>query len=74
MAATTIAKIEAIELIQGLAEDVTLEQIIDALEIKALWDEGEADVQAGRVISHSDLVREHAEWRKSIGHREPNGI
>ena len=60
-------KAEAIEIINRLSDDVTLEQIVDSLDRVVLIKEGLADIEMGLIIPHEQVVREHLEWRKSRG-------
>jgi predicted transcriptional regulator len=61
-------KREAIELIQRLPEDVTIQDIMEQLYFKQQVDKGLRDVAEGRVISHQELKERIARWRKSVGH------
>jgi predicted transcriptional regulator len=61
-------KREAIELIQRLPEDVTIQDIMEQLYFKQRVDKGLRDVAEGRVISHQELKERIARWRKSVGH------
>lgn len=55
----------AIELIQRLPDDATLDDIIDALYFKLQVDRGLRDTVEGRVLSHEELKERIAKWRKS---------
>ena len=67
MASAASAKSEALELIARLPENVTLDQIAEALDFVAAVNEGLADAENGLTLSHAQVMREHLEWRKSAG-------
>ena len=52
---------------QELPDDATLEDAIDFLFYLHLVDEGLADVEAGRLIPHDEVLRQIATWRKEPG-------
>jgi predicted transcriptional regulator len=49
-----------IELVQGMPDNVTLEEIMNELSLLQSLREGAADSDAGRVVSHEDLKRSFA--------------
>ena len=55
-------KTDVIEMIQRMPDDVTLEEIIDAIEVRVHLDDGLRDIQEGRVIAHEEAKRRHARW------------
>ena len=60
-------KKEAIELISRLPDEVTTIDIIEELYFKQQVDTGLRDVAEGRTLSHEELKKRIAEWRKSAG-------
>ena len=57
----------ALELIRRLPEDVTTADIMEMLYFKAQVDKGLRDVAEGRVMTHEELKKRMAKWRKSVG-------
>ena len=57
----------ALELIRRLPEDVTTADIMEELYFKAQVDKGLRDVAEGRVLTHEELKKRMAKWRKSVG-------
>ena len=45
-----------------MPETATLEEMSEELAILAAIQQGEADIAAGRVVSHEEVVRRSAEW------------
>jgi len=60
-------KSEVIELIRNLSDNVTTADIMEELYFKQQVDKGLQDVAEGRVISHEELKKRIAKWRKSTG-------
>jgi len=60
-------KSEVIELIRKLPDNVTTTDIMEELYFKQQVDKGLQDVAEGRVISHEELKKRIAKWRKSTG-------
>ncbi len=60
-------KNEVRELIRRLPDDVTTADIMEELYFKQQVDKGLQDVAEGRVLTHEDLKKRIAEWRKSAG-------
>ena len=60
-------KNEVLELIRRLPDDVTTEEIMEELYFKQQVDKGLQDVAEGRVLSHEELKKRIAKWRKSAG-------
>jgi predicted transcriptional regulator len=63
------AKRATIEMLERLPEDVSLDEIMYELYFCQQVEAGLEDVKAGRTIPHEQVMRELAEWRKSIGLR-----
>ncbi len=60
-------KSEVLELIRKLPDDVTTADILEEIYFKQQVDKGLQDVTEGRVISHEELKKRIAKWRKSAG-------
>ena len=45
-----------------MPETATLEEMSEELAILAAIQQGEADIAAGRVVSHEEVIRRSAEW------------
>ena len=60
-------KSEVIELIRKLSDNVTTADIMEELYFKQQVDKGLQDAAEGRVISHEELKKRIAKWRKSTG-------
>ena len=58
----TSEKQHALEAITLMPEGATYRQIRDELAMLEAIREGEADADAGRVISHEEMIRRSAEW------------
>jgi predicted transcriptional regulator len=67
MTTASSAKEVALRLIQGLPDDVTLEDIMYELYFRQHVDEGLKDAAAGRTIPHDEVKRNVAEWLRSAG-------
>ena len=52
----------AIEVIEGLPEQATLEDIMQALYFREKVQQGLEDIAAGRVVSHEEAKRRLAKW------------
>lgn len=57
-------KEEAHRVIDALSEKADMEDVIEALIIKAKLLKADADIDAGRVISHEDAKRRFDKWLK----------
>ena len=55
-------KAVALEALQRMPETATLEDICEELAILAAIRRGEADIAAGRVVSHEEVERRSAAW------------
>lgn len=60
-------KKQVLELIRSLPEDVTTADIMEELYFKQQVDRGLKDVAEGRAVSHEELKKKIAKWRKSAG-------
>lgn len=60
-------KNEVLELIRRLPNDVTTADIVDEIYFKQQVDKGLKDVAEGRTVSHVQLKKRIARWRKSAG-------
>jgi hypothetical protein len=52
----------ALESLRKMPEDVSIEQISEEFAILAAIRRGEAAADAGRVLTHAEVVRRSAEW------------
>ena len=59
---TSSEKAVALDALQRMPETVTLEDICEELAILTAIRRGEADIAAGRVVSHEEVERRSAEW------------
>jgi methionine synthase II (cobalamin-independent) len=64
------AKEEVLRIIEGLPDDCSTDDILDALFSKKQVDAGLMDVAEGRVVSRDELKARIAKWRSSAG-RQP---
>lgn len=55
------------QILEGLPDDATLEDIMYALYVRQKIEAGLRDIAAGNVVSHEDVVREINEWLRSAG-------
>lgn len=62
VAAPPSDKATAYRLIEQMPESATLDQVIEELAILASIRRGEADADAGRVLSHEEVTRRSAAW------------
>jgi predicted transcriptional regulator len=56
------AKEIVIERTRELPDDATLEDIVEELQILAAIRQGQADVEAGRVVSHEQACQRMESW------------
>lgn len=61
------SKRELIELVRRLPGNVTTSDILEEIYFKQQIDAGLDDVAKGRVISHTQLKKRIARWRRSSG-------
>lgn len=59
---THTAKQEALEAIQRLPDNVGFEEIVYRLYVLNKIHQGMEDIEAGRTITHEELVREIEQW------------
>ena len=59
---TSSEKAVALDALQRMPETATLEDICEELAILTAIRRGEADIAAGRVVSHEEVERRSAEW------------
>lgn len=50
------------ELIRKLPDDVSTEDVMEALYFQEVVDQGLADADAGRLVSHEDAKKRLAKW------------
>lgn len=62
-----LAKEEAIQLIEKLPDDYSLDEIMAELYFKQQVKQGLEDVEKGRVYSHEQIKSMVLQWRKSSG-------
>lgn len=56
-----------IELLDTFPSEVDTEELIYRLYLKAKLERAEADIKAGKTISHEEVCRQTREWFKSSG-------
>ena len=61
------AKQEAKAIIDQLPDDVAFDELVYQLYFCHSVEEGLADIEAGRVVPHEEVVRKMQEWRRSAG-------
>jgi predicted transcriptional regulator len=59
---TASEKQAALDALMRMPESATLEEMSEELAILAAIRKGEADADAGRVVSHEEVVRRSATW------------
>jgi predicted transcriptional regulator len=57
----------AIEAIERLPANASLEQIMYELYVRTKVEQGLADIENGRVVSHEDVRKNMARWLRSPG-------
>jgi predicted transcriptional regulator len=55
-------KEEVLKMIKSLPDDYTMEQITYFLYVRQKVQSAEADVNAGRVIDHAEVVKRMSKW------------
>ena len=58
------AKDRMIEVLQEQPDDSTFEELLKELAFARMVERGLKDVDEGRVLSHEEVLREIATWRK----------
>jgi predicted transcriptional regulator len=61
------SKKDIIELIEKLPDDASAKEIMYEIYLRERVKRGLKDAREGRSISHEELLRDVAEWRKSAG-------
>lgn len=51
-----------LEIVQKMPDDVTLDQIIEQLQLEAALDKGLDDLEAGRVVTFEELKKRSEKW------------
>jgi predicted transcriptional regulator len=64
-------KAAAIAQIQSMPDDTTSEDVLYRLYVRVQVERGLSDLQAGRVITHEQVVQEIEEWLESCGYLAP---
>ena len=57
-----IAKNQLLEMVNGLPEEIDIDEMIYRLYLRQKLEASEKDIKEGRVISHEDVVRETDKW------------
>ena len=57
------------QILEGLPDDATLEDIMYAMYVRKKIERGLRDAEAGNLIDHADVKRELHEWLRSAGRR-----
>ena len=57
----------AIQLINDLPDTASLDNITYYLYVHSRIDAGLRDIEAGRVVSHEEVMKSMAKWRSSSG-------
>lgn len=60
-------KADVLTYIQSLPDNITIEDIIYHLYVKAEIQKGQQDIAEGRVKKHSDVLKLVDQWLKSAG-------
>lgn len=63
----SIAKQEAVEMIQRMPDTATTADIMDALYFKVQVERGLEDEAKGRTISHEEMKERIAQWQLAAG-------
>lgn len=66
-------KAEAARMLEKLPDDADWETLAYRFYVRAAVERGMADVEAGRGVSHDQVMREMAEWLASFGQKMPDG-
>jgi hypothetical protein len=64
-------KQEVQDLLRGLPDDVSLENVIIEMQHRASIRRGFDELRRGEGISHEDLKAKLSAWRESFGRRKP---
>lgn len=68
----TDAKELAHRIIDEMPDGATLDDILYGLYVRQRIEEGLHDIEAGRVITHEEMLEEVARWSCSAGRRQPS--
>lgn len=60
--AASVPRDDAIELLKGLPADSTYDDIVRALAMARMFDRGQADLAAGRTITHEEVGKRIEQW------------
>jgi predicted transcriptional regulator len=66
-------KAEAARILDQMPEDTDWDALAYRFSLRAAIERGLADIDAGRVIPHDQVMRETEEWLASLGQRMPEG-
>jgi predicted transcriptional regulator len=58
-------KQDLLQLVAQLPDDATLDDFLEALALDIDINEGEADIAAGRIHSHEEVMRMLEQWNQS---------
>jgi predicted transcriptional regulator len=67
----SMAKNDALSMIQAMPDDVTWDQVFYRLYVRAMVEKGMTEIESGLGIPHEQVKREVAEWLSSSG-RQPH--
>jgi predicted transcriptional regulator len=57
-------KRDVLALLEGMPEKLDPEELMARIYVLEKLEEGEADIKAGNVITHEELIRRSDEWLK----------
>ena len=60
-------KQDILKIIEGMPDDVSLEDVMYELYVRSEVLAGLEDFRAGRTVSHDEVMREFAKWLQSAG-------
>ncbi len=63
----SVDKRAALKIIERMPEDTSLEEIMYELYFRQRVDRGLRELDDGQTVSHDDVKRDLAEWRRSAG-------
>ncbi len=56
-------KEEVLSIVEKMPNEIDINQLISTLNLRRKLERAEADVAAGRVVTHEEVEREMAAWR-----------
>ena len=56
-------KEEVLGIVEKMSDEIDINQLISTLNLRRKLERAEADVAAGRVVTHEEVEREMAAWR-----------